>query len=261
MPINTEIRYRYFISATDPTADEVHVRKWETHIDPRKLTTGVTAHQDTSSGSYDTFGEINGVTKVDRGWLTTERAVQFVFFKNPFLLKDRLKNKQVFVKVTPLNLRVSSEAQSIAAFLEDSMSNDTHDTNADQAPSYAFVEVSTLGGTVGGDDVEERHSHFIPQGQFGKAYYANDVLIFHVTVNEPENVAYLIDLYARRNDANQDGPPTHLGYHYILPSVLKSSEGVLDVPVTCASKHRPLGMMHVEYLNVRKRFCFIFDSL
>lgn len=251
VPSNTDTLYRYFISSTsgDATSDEVHVRRWETHITPRKINNTT----DTASSSYDTFGEIDGVTKVDRGWLTTERAIQLVFFKNPFVLKGGgvAKSKQLLVKVTPMNLRVSSAAADMATFLEDSMSNDTHDTNSDQAVAYAFVECATLGGSVGSEDVEERHSHFQPQGQFGKAYSTDDVLIFHVTVNEPQDVAYLIDLYCRRLSAPIDEPPTHLGYHYILPNLLKQSEGLLDVPVTCASKHRPLGMMHVEYLNVR----------
>lgn len=137
----------------------------------------------------------------------------------------------------------------MVAFLEDSMSNDTRETNGDQSPSYAFVEVTTLGGGDATNEDADSHSHFLPQGQFGRLYVKDDVLIFHVTVNEPENVAYLIDLYARRPEA-RDESPTHLGYHYILPNVLKHSEGELDIPVTCASRHRPLGMMHVEYLKV-----------
>lgn len=101
VPVNSEILYRYFISANDPTNDELHVRKWETHLEPRKCVTGVIAGQEVPlPGSYDTYGEQNGVTKVDRGWLTTETALQFIFFKNPFLLKDRVKNKQLFVKVS-----------------------------------------------------------------------------------------------------------------------------------------------------------------
>lgn len=97
--MNTEIVYRYFISANDPTTEEVHVRKWETHMTPRKV--APIAHAETLDrmGCFDTFGEINGVTKIDRGWLTTETVVQFVFFKSPFLLKDRVKSRRIYVKV------------------------------------------------------------------------------------------------------------------------------------------------------------------
>lgn len=164
-----------------------------------------------------------------------------------------------------MNLRVSSEAQDMSAFLEDSISNDTRETNGDTALAYAFVEVTTLGGssTSTDEDTEDRHSHFLPQTQFGRAYAQDDVLIFHVTVSEPENVGYLIDLYSygsRRVETSSDGgieePPKHLGYHYILPNLLKKSEGLLELAVTCASKHRPLGMMRVEYLKVILFFYF-----
>lgn len=49
--------------------------------------------------SVDTFGEINGVEKIDRGWLTSETILQFKFFNNPFKVKEKLKNKILFVKV------------------------------------------------------------------------------------------------------------------------------------------------------------------
>lgn len=255
LPVDTDIPYRYFISANDAGSDEVHVRKWETHLKTRTVRAAPLGGGGKLS-SYDTFGELDGQRKVDRGWLTTETIVQFVFFKNPFLFNERIRNKRVYAKVTPMNLRVSSEAQDITAFLEDSLSNDTHDTHGDPLPAFAFVDVCTLGSGAGEDadtTDQTKHSQFEPQGQFGKAYKPDDVLIVHIHVNEPENVAYLIDLYAKRLDAASDVPPVHLGYHYILPNVLRHSEGVLDVPVTCASKHRPLGMMRVEYLNVSEK--------
>lgn len=77
--------------------NKVRVLRWETHLHPRKLTI---THQDESPGTYDTFGDLNGVKKIDRGWLTTETTVQFVFFKNPFSLKDKFQNKKLLVKVS-----------------------------------------------------------------------------------------------------------------------------------------------------------------
>lgn len=140
-----------------------------------------------------------------------------------------------------MNLRVSSEAQDIAAVLEESLSNDTRENGTEQ-PAYAFTECVSLRS----DD----EAKLEPLSQFGRAYHPDDILIFHVTVTEPENVAYLIDLYTYSSRACQEEPPRHVGYHYILPNLLKKSEGQLDLPVTCASKHRPLGMMRVEYLKV-----------
>lgn len=88
------------------------------------------------------------------------------------------------------------------------------------------------------------------QQQFGKKYNPDDIIIFNVTVEEPDNVAYLIDLYTYSSRRDPDEPPVHLGYHYVLPNVLRKSDGELELPITCASRHRPLGMMNIEYLKV-----------
>uniref|UniRef100_A0A1B0CZE2 GP-PDE domain-containing protein n=1 Tax=Phlebotomus papatasi TaxID=29031 RepID=A0A1B0CZE2_PHLPP len=152
------------------------------------------------------------------------------------------------IHLTPMNLRVSSEAQDIAAVLEESLSNDTRENGTEQ-PAYAFTECVSLRS----DD----EAKLEPLSQFGRAYHPDDILIFHVTVTEPENVAYLIDLYTYSSRACQEEPPRHVGYHYILPNLLKKSEGQLDLPVTCASKHRPLGMMRVEYLKMNLKTSYV----
>ncbi|XP_055713572.1 glycerophosphocholine phosphodiesterase GPCPD1 isoform X2 [Phlebotomus papatasi] len=240
IPSQRVINYRYLICAIDPATQTVHVRQWETHITPRNIP----SNTDTLE-SFDTFGDIGGLHKVDRGWLTNETIFQFSFYNNPFMLTGKAKNKLIYVKLTPMNLRVSSEAQDIAAVLEESLSNDTRENGTEQ-PAYAFTECVSLRS----DD----EAKLEPLSQFGRAYHPDDILIFHVTVTEPENVAYLIDLYTYSSRACQEEPPRHVGYHYILPNLLKKSEGQLDLPVTCASKHRPLGMMRVEYLKITP-FC------
>lgn len=129
--------------------------------------------------------------------------------------------------------------ESNTSLVEDALSNDTRDNTSD-APAYAFTEVVTL----------NRQPNFEPQDQFGRLYQANDYMIVSVTVTEPENVAYIIDLYTHSSKASTDEPPYHFGYQYILPNVLKKSDGKLEVPVTCASRHRPLGMMRIDFLKV-----------
>lgn len=140
-----------------------------------------------------------------------------------------------------MNLRISAEsACSLHSFIEESSSNDTRENATDQ-PAYAFSEVATVNGN---------QYLFEQQEQFGRAYKTNDILLFHITVTEPENVAYLIDLYSYSSRAVDGDPPSHLGYHYLLPNLLKKSEGQLEIPITCASKHRPLGMMKIEFVKV-----------
>lgn len=137
-----------------------------------------------------------------------------------------------------MNLRIHAESSGM--HVDESMSNDTRENSSDQ-PAYAFSEVATLNG--------ENYT-FQAQDQFGRVYQKDDILVFHITVTEPENIAYLVDLYSYKNNAATDEPPSHLGYHYLLPNLLKKSEGQLELPITCASKHRPLGMMKMEFVKI-----------
>lgn len=130
----------------------------------------------------------------------------------------------------------------MSTLLEESLSNDTRENGIEQ-PAYAIAEVVTL---------KYPTSSIESQAQFGRAYHQDDFLIFNVIVAEPDNVAYLIDLYTYSSRHTSDEPPYHLGYHYILPNLLRKSDGALEIPITCASKHRPLGMMNVEFLKVTR---------
>lgn len=159
-----------------------------------------------------------------------------------------MKRRHVQVKVTPMNLRIpdaSCDSLTPLSPLEDSLSNDTHDTkeNGGESTAFAFSEVVTLSA----DECEIRS-----QEQFGTGCGPSDLVIFHLTVGDMENTAYLIDLYSYSSRvAKEDGPPNHLGYHYVLPNLFKRSEGNLELPITCAKGHRPLGMMRLGYLIVK----------
>lgn len=144
-----------------------------------------------------------------------------------------------------INASDAAHGHSSAQFdVEDSLSNDTRENGNAEQPVYAFAEVATL---------KSKTNVFEPQTQFGRPYQQDDIMVFNVTVSDPENVAYLIDLYtySSRVSPDDDEPPIHLGYHYILPNVLRKSDGKIEMPITCAVKHRPLGMMKVEYIRVR----------
>lgn len=121
VPENKDIPYRYLICTVDPMTENVHVRRWETHLVPRLIPAYTHDHSVTANGSagpqdvnastsshvetkndIDTFGDIAGMEKIDRGWLTTETVLQFKFIRNPFVLKQKLKNRLLYVKVTNL---------------------------------------------------------------------------------------------------------------------------------------------------------------
>lgn len=147
-----------------------------------------------------------------------------------------------------MNLRISDDSAHPSSD-ENSLSNDHRGENSaatDQQhhqSSYALAEVVTL---------KYPHSIIEGQEQFGRAYYADDIIVFNVTVAESDNIAYLIDLYTYSSRREPGEPPVHLGYHYILPNMLRRSDGELEIPITCATKHRPLGMMNIEFLKVSR---------
>lgn len=244
IPRHCATEYRYMVCGVDSASEQLLVRRWEVQLQPRRI-----AELDEPTGQcQDTFGDVNGKQKVDRGWLTKESLVQLKFFYAPFTWKQRMKRRLVHVKVTPMNLRIPGAGTADFApvsSLEDSLSNDTHDTreNGGDSSAFAFSEVVTLSA----DECEVR-----AQEQFGTACGSSDLVIVHLTVADLDNTAYLVDLYSYSSRvAKDDGPPLHLGYHYVLPNLFKRSEGNLELPITCAKGHRPLGMMRLGYLIVR----------
>lgn len=245
IPRERATEYRYLVCAIDPTTEQLIIRRWETHLSARI----VPEMAENEPCCLEIFGVSDDVEKIDRGWLTSETLVQLKFFHAPFTWKQRMKKRLLFVKVTPMNLRIPSsgvsEAHTSICPLEDSLSNDTHDTRengTDLSTAFAFNEVVSL---------KINESEIRAQPQFGTACGQEDMIIFHLTIGDFESTAYLIDLYTYSSKAALDEPPYHLGYHYVLPNLLKSSEGHLDVPITCASRHRPLGMMKIGYLIVQ----------
>lgn len=236
------------ICAVDSATEKLIVRRWETHLEPRVVPEIV----ENTTTSEDVFGvNKDDVEKIDRGWLTSETLVQLKFFNAPFSWKQRMKRRLLFVKVTPMNLNIPSSndnnmhhgMSNAISTLEDSLSNDTHDTRENGADtSFGFSEVATL---------KLDDSIIKPQAQFGTACSPGDMVLFHLTVGDFESTAYLIDLYSYSSKAAFDEPPYHVGYHYVLPNLFKRSEGHIEVPITCASKHRPLGMMQIGYLIVK----------
>lgn len=98
IPKDVEIEYRYFIASVDPSDESgsVHVRRWETHLNPRRIP----KDEEQAPNVVDHFGVLDGVEKFDKGWLTNETILQFKFFNNPFALKERIKNRLLYVKVS-----------------------------------------------------------------------------------------------------------------------------------------------------------------
>ncbi|XP_015189141.1 PREDICTED: glycerophosphocholine phosphodiesterase GPCPD1-like isoform X2 [Polistes dominula] len=249
LPVDADIDYRYFIAVicqsngTKNSAKTLIIRKWETHMIPRQIKKNLPSNfVDNVLPNSEIFGCYNGYCKIERGWLTDETVIQFKLFYNPIKLwKQRLQNKVVHIKMTPVNLirQHSLELQQFGnECIDDSLSMDTQDI--DQS-AFSITEIAVM------NDEEIRFKY---QEQFGRAYVEDDFIIFNVAVRYPETVAYLVDYYVYSSRSFPGEPPNHIGFSYILPSTLQSSVGMLTVPIT-STRHRPIGQLTIEYLVIK----------
>ena len=74
------------------------MRRWETHYIPRTVDL-----RPERSERMDMFGDIGGVRRVQRGWLTDEQLIQFKMCPGALsLYKKKHSGHRLWVKVTPL---------------------------------------------------------------------------------------------------------------------------------------------------------------
>ncbi|XP_022123685.2 glycerophosphocholine phosphodiesterase GPCPD1 isoform X1 [Pieris rapae] len=231
IPNTHDVFYRYIACVINEETNKVTVNRWENHVGPRVI------KESMLHPVIDSFGDYDGKQNLIRGWLTSQNLVQLKFFNNPLKLKSRLNDRVVQIKVTPVKLSFGVEPH-----IEDSsLSADTLDT---EPPAGVSVEVATL-------DNDLLLCSLQPQEQFGREYKTNDTLIVNINVPNPQSIAYLIDFYTYSHRASDEDPPCHIGYTYVLPNMLRPSEGCLELPVTCNIKHRPLGTINFDYLIIQ----------
>ena len=74
------------------------MRRWETHFIPRTVDLGSGPVERT-----DIFGDIGGLERIQRGWLTDEQLVQFKLCPGALsLYKKKHAGDRLWVKVSPL---------------------------------------------------------------------------------------------------------------------------------------------------------------
>ncbi|XP_071557921.1 glycerophosphocholine phosphodiesterase GPCPD1 isoform X1 [Temnothorax nylanderi] len=251
LPIDANIEFRYFIAVicesngTKNSAKTLIIRRWETHMTPRVIKRNTPSNFDNDTlPDPDKFGFHNNYSKIEQGWLTDETVIQFKLFNNPVKLwKNRLQNKKVHIKMTPVNLvrHNSLELQQFGGeCIDDSLSMDTQDI-VDQPAFTSITEIAVM------NDEEAR---FKFQEQFGRPHNEDEFLIFNVAVRYPETIGYLVDYYVYSSRCFPGEPPNHIGFSYILPGALQPSVGLLTVPIT-STKHRPIGQLTVEYVVIK----------
>jgi len=249
IPLHKDVEYRYCIciilepDLVKHTSRQVIVRRWETNRYPRKIESNEESNTN-KEFEAESFGYYQQTERVERGWLTSETAIQIKLFNHPIeMWKPKLQNRPIYVKLTPVNLTKASthSVQEVSpTALEETLSLETMDL-ADKQVTWPIVEIAVM---------NEAEREFHSQAQFGRVVKDSDFILFQILMHNPETVAYLMDFYAYGSQATEGEPPYHIGFSYILPSVLKGSEGQTVAPIT-STRQRPIGQITVEYLVVK----------
>lgn len=241
IPRNKDIEYRYCIVGYDPLMDDVIIRFWEVMITPRIIRPCHNMLKD-----CDAFGKIDRDAlepSVDRGWITTETIVQFKIFNAPFYwLKQAPRLLYIYIKPmfeTPPANCVSQSSEPIRLTITDTGRRST--APSQQNLRIAFTEVANLNLT--------EKLQFQPKN--GVRCGPQDMQLYHFSLSHPLETLYRIDLYTYAHKAASDEPSYHYGYGFIQPEELHDSEGELRIKINCASTHRPLIEMSLQYLIIR----------
>ncbi|KAK9510485.1 hypothetical protein O3M35_005264 [Rhynocoris fuscipes] len=248
IPLNKDVHYRYVICLIVeadghrvPQKQHV-VRRWETNRKPRLIPKKVLySSRDKNEHELDIMGFYDNKERIDRGWLTTETAIQLKLFNGHLKTwKSKLKGRKINVKVTPVYITRNSISQDITPNSDDCLSLETMDIS-EKVDYWPVTELAVL---------NQRERQFKFQEQFGRTFNEEDFFIFQLLVSNRESVALLIDFYSYQCSLREDEPPYHIGFSYILPSAMKHSEGQAIVPITSV-RHRPIGELTVEYLVIK----------
>lgn len=243
IPLKRDIEYRYVICIiVEPDGNKITekqfiVRRWETHRKPRLIPKKI----EQNTNELETLGFYDNKERIDRGWLTSETAIQLKLFNsNLNIWKTKLKGKPINVKVTLVNLTRNNSAQQEISQADDCLSLETMDLT-DKVDYWPITEVAVM---------NQRERQFKFQDQFGLAFNEDEFIVFQILVLHPETIGILLDFYMFSQNAKEEEPPYHVGFSYILPSAMKRSEGQVSVPITSV-RHRPIGEVSLEYLIVK----------
>jgi len=212
------------------------VRRWETHLLPRKIG----KNSNCSEKSADTFGIIDGIHRIQRGWLTDEMVIQFkLSHEGITIYKKKYSEHRLWAKMTPLVKEWGHSSDQDINQSEESI--DIQDVR-DRSGSWPIVEAAAMTE----NDCERK-----VQDQFGIEYKKTEdsFIIFEAQLLNPSAVAFLVDIYARGPGRSDNDVPDHIGMCYIYPDNFKQTMGKLRTPIT-SMKFQPIGKLTVDYLMI-----------
>ncbi|EDW00971.1 glycerophosphocholine phosphodiesterase GPCPD1 [Drosophila grimshawi] len=215
LPQNSSVQYRYFIAAVGRSGG-VQVRRWESHVMPHAFNTTKLA-----GNRSDQLGNIDGVHQLTRGWLQSASSciLQLKVFRQALRLLEQTlpETASIRLRLQPVHPATLSPILSSAS---------------------ANVEYVRL---AYGDSVLR------PQPEYGVPFDPEqDLLMFHVTLEQLHNVAYQLEVYGEQHDLVR-----LLGYVNLQPDLLVGSEGNMTLQLISPTWQREVGELHLQYLVVR----------
>uniref|UniRef100_A0A8D8VXM3 Glycerophosphocholine phosphodiesterase GPCPD1 n=1 Tax=Cacopsylla melanoneura TaxID=428564 RepID=A0A8D8VXM3_9HEMI len=223
---DTDVRYRYFvcISLGDK---KLIVRRWESGMNPRTI--AAQAPSNVATNKTEEFGEM---TPVEKGWLTSETAVQIKLLNPIKIWINRFKDSKINIKVTTVSL--TNEALSL----------ETSPDASSTPNNWPLTEISVM-------NTEERE--FKTQNSCGHEYKEDEFVIFQILTDVFDTTAYQVDFFAQvpgSNVSTSTDSPSHIGCCHILPHSLNQGLGSFVLVITDSVTRRPIGELTGEYLVV-----------
>lgn len=216
IPRDYQIYYRFYTCLVDSGGNR-QIKHWETHRNPRVL-----EPQNDDGESSDTFGIIDDEKNTQRGWLTTETAIQFKLHNNPFTFKESIGDKKLLIKLEPVEYDIETFQHTYQDIIPSARAN----------AEYTRYEYG--------------NSKIKRQPVYGVPYEKDDVVIFYIIAADPSNVAYRLKVLFY----DEDKPEVmHLmGYQFIHPESIFGDEGNFAVNIISPLFLSVIGNVSVDYL-------------
>lgn len=240
IPLGSDVYFRYCVCICVEYGHERRfvIKTWETRLKARKIG----CHDMADPDSIHEFGFINTQESLTQcGWLTKETLVELKLFEKPVQIwKKKHQNKNLFVKITPVDVKEAGQ-QSFCSEMDESI--DIAETRF-KGKSWPVINAASLDG----DDCR-----FHPQSQFGIEVKEDGFVSFQAQMFDLHTVAFLVDIFARSDpekELRDTLPAEHLGSCYVLPNHFKSTEGRVEQPIV-SKGFQPIGQFSATYLIIK----------
>lgn len=231
MPVNTTFSYRYFVAInrkgepiSSNSSPQVQIRRWESDIRARSLRVETVGLNTTDVFGQDTI-EPDIRYKIRRGWLNAGHIVQFTVFRNSLEIMEPAANISDIKKWPQLRLKLQPVDPQLRTPISDS--------------SRAYCEYVRF---------RYADSYLRKQPEFGVQYdREHDIIVFHVTVMNLEDVAYLLQLYIVDEQQNLINV---IGYQYIHSDLLIGTDKHLSLSLLSPIWSSYMGTLRLKYLDI-----------